>query len=54
MHKMEAKKMVKLYKIINGNLVFVDYGVKSQVDNYAKQNYIIMYNNPKYKNEAAI
>lgn len=35
--------MVKLYKIINGELRLVDYGVKSQADNYSKQGYIVIY-----------
>jgi len=34
--------MVKLYKIIKGSLVLVDYGVLSQMENYAKQGYIVV------------
>lgn len=36
---------VELYKIINGNLVLVDYGVLSKMDSYAKQGYIVVRTN---------
>jgi hypothetical protein len=34
--------MIKLYKIINGKLVLVDYGVVSKMEEYAKQGYIVI------------
>lgn len=33
---------IELYKIINGNLELVDYGVISKMDSYAKQGYIVV------------
>jgi len=33
---------VELYKIINGELRLVDYGVESQMENYAAQGYIVI------------
>jgi len=33
---------VELYKIIKGRLVLVDYGVVSQMENYAKQGYLVV------------
>ncbi len=35
--------MVKLYKIINNKLCFVDYGVKSKSDLYIALGYIVVY-----------
>lgn len=34
--------MIKLYKIINGKLALVDYGVVSKMEEYAKQGYIVI------------
>ena len=34
--------MVKLYKIVNGELRLVDYGVLSQMEAYAAQGYIVI------------
>ena len=34
-------KRIELYKIINGDLVLVDYGVESQIDSYTAQGYIV-------------
>lgn len=34
--------MVELYKIIENELVFVDYGVASQTDSYTAQGYIVV------------
>ena len=33
---------VELYKIIDGWIRLVDYGVLSQMENYAKQGYIVV------------
>ena len=32
---------VKLYKFKNGNWVFVDYGVLSQLEAYGRQGYVV-------------
>lgn len=32
---------IKLYKIINNELVLVDYGIESKVDSYTAQGYIV-------------
>ena len=34
-------KRIELYKIINDELVLVDYGVESQIDSYTAQGYIV-------------
>ena len=34
-------KRIELYKIINNELVLVDYGVESQIDSYTTQGYIV-------------
>ena len=33
---------INLYRFIKGKLVLVDYGVKSQIDSYVKQGYIVI------------
>jgi len=33
---------VELYKIVNGELRLVDYGVKAQMENYAVQGYLVI------------
>lgn len=33
---------IKLYKIINNELIFVDYGVATQIDIYTAQGYIVI------------
>ena len=33
---------VKLYKIVNGELRLVDYGVPSQMETYAAQGYVVI------------
>jgi len=35
--------MVRLYKIIDGELRLVDYGVISQAESYVLQGYIVVY-----------
>lgn len=35
-------KKINLYKVIKGELVLVDYGVKSQTDSYIEQGYIVV------------
>lgn len=35
-------KHVELYRIINGELVLVDYGVLSKIESYVKQEYIVV------------
>lgn len=35
--------MVKLYKIIDGELRLVDYGTRAKADSYAQQGYIVIY-----------
>lgn len=42
MKKQGEKMRVELYKIIKGQLVLVDYGVVSQMESYAKQDYIVV------------
>ena len=34
--------MIKLYKIINNELKFVDYGIKNKAEEYTKQGYIVV------------
>ena len=37
------KKMIKLYKLVNGEWKLVDYGVPAKAEEYAAQGYIVMY-----------
>ena len=34
-------KRIELYRIINDELVLVDYGIESQIDSYTTQGYIV-------------
>lgn len=33
---------INLYKFIKDRLVLIDYGIKSQIDSYVKQGYIVI------------
>lgn len=35
-------KRINLYKFIKGRLVLIDYGIKSQIESYTEQGYIVM------------
>ena len=35
--------MVELWKSVGGNLVFVDYGIKTKVDEYCRGGFIVIY-----------
>ena len=46
------KRFLKLYKVVNGEHRLVDYGVASQIDNYRKQGYKMVWSrhhSPVYK-----
>lgn len=35
--------MIKLYKLVDGEWKFVDYGVPAMADRYTAQGYIVVY-----------
>ena len=35
--------MIKLYKLVDGEWKFVDYGVPAKADSYTAQGYIVVY-----------
>jgi len=39
----EETEMIKLYKIVNGEWKFVDYGVPAMADKYTEQGYVVVY-----------